>query len=594
MQQGTRQAGMDRLALAERLFLGKADFSDEVRLGLADALLAWALCPASDRGLPEAVASWQRSLVRLQRLDPRLYPILLRLLEPMPQPPRDFGGIAACLWTALPELLAGFAPSRDSSASGFVAADPTGSAEDERDAPTRTNKLASPRPRPADAALRFVLWAAEFAADWAKANAPAGVPFVRPACILSALANEILPDPMPGGEDSRQSSPERARRGKSPDLNSKSSGHWWSLLERWQSDEPGRSALRAAAIGWEIAARLWESWPAAVATGRGTARRSRKSSPPNPVSAAVPIVSAGPSDDGERDRIAAAEWVAALRSAGPHPVQSALTRAERRFRRLRRRIPHAAEMTVRTVRVAARLHALEDDFAAALEQAKLDAMAEFAAGAGHEINNPLAIIGGHAQVLLRRTQNAEERRLLAAITAQVRRAHEMIADARLFARPPRPSLSQIDLRDVLRQVEPPLRELAERYGTALECRLPAERVEAEADPVQMAAAFLALGKNAVEAAAEGGRVVLSLHAGEDEAVFEVRDNGPGISPRHQPHIFDPYFSARQAGRGLGLGLPKAWRIAQLHGGDIRVASRPGEETVFTLRLPRRRPSRDEG
>lgn len=584
---------MDRLALAQRLFLGKVDLSDEVRLGLADALLAWASCPASDRGSPGTVASWRRSLVRLQRLDPRLYPILLRLIESMPQPPRDFAGIAVRLWATLPELLTGFTPSRNSPETEVGVADPTASAKDERDAPARTNGLASPRPRPADVALRSVLWAGEFAGAWAKENARQVVPFVRTACILSALANGVLPDPMPDTADSLQTSPKHRRRAKPAESNSKSSGLWQAFLEHWQGDELGRLALRAAAIGWEIAARLWDSWPGAVTTGRGTARRSRKSSSTKQVSDAVPILSQRPPDDGERDRIAAAEWVAALRSTEPHPVQLALARAERRFRRLRRRIPHAAEMTVRAARFAARLHALEANFAATLEQAKLDAMAEFAAGAGHEINNPLAIIGGHAQVLLRRTQNPEERRILAAITAQVRRAHEMIADARLFARPPRPSLSQIDLRDVLRQVEPPLRELAERYRTTLECRLPAERVEAEADPVQLAAAFLALGKNAVEAAAEGGCVILTLHAGENEAVFEVRDDGPGISPRHRPHIFDPYFSARQAGRGLGLGLPKAWRIAQLHGGDIRVASRPGEETVFTFRLPRHPPSRDK-
>ncbi|NMC21420.1 MAG: two-component sensor histidine kinase, partial [Thermogutta sp.] len=127
----------------------------------------------------------------------------------------------------------------------------------------------------------------------------------------------------------------------------------------------------------------------------------------------------------------------------------------------------------------------------------------------------------------------------------------------------------------------------------LNCELPTERVEVQADPVQLAAAFTALGKNAVEAAAEGGRVSLALHARQDEALLEVRDNGPGISPEQRRHIFEPYYSARQAGRGLGLGLPKAWRIAQLHGGEIRVQSRPGEETVFILRLPRRRTSGNE-
>ena len=66
----------------------------------------------------------------------------------------------------------------------------------------------------------------------------------------------------------------------------------------------------------------------------------------------------------------------------------------------------------------------------------------------------------------------------------------------------------------------------------------------------------------------------------------VADDGPGIKPEERRHLFDPFYSARQAGRGLGFGLSKAWRIVTGHGGSIEVESEPGEGAVFVIKLPR--------
>ncbi len=95
--------------------------------------------------------------------------------------------------------------------------------------------------------------------------------------------------------------------------------------------------------------------------------------------------------------------------------------------------------------MAGQLSALEQRFAETLETEKLEAMAEFAAGAGHEINNPLTIIAGRAQLFLREESDPERRRALALIGAQAMRVHEMIADMRLFARPPRPDFQSVEL-----------------------------------------------------------------------------------------------------------------------------------------------------
>src|SRR5690606_20308915 len=87
---------------------------------------------------------------------------------------------------------------------------------------------------------------------------------------------------------------------------------------------------------------------------------------------------------------------------------------------------------------------LPPDLRALLEREKLEALAEFAAGAGHEMNNPLAVIAGRAQLLLKDETDAQKRRELAVIHAQAMRVHEMIADLMLFARPPQPRRSEVN------------------------------------------------------------------------------------------------------------------------------------------------------
>src|SRR4051812_19228303 len=94
---------------------------------------------------------------------------------------------------------------------------------------------------------------------------------------------------------------------------------------------------------------------------------------------------------------------------------------------------------------AARLAELEAQFQSELERQKLEALAEFSAGAGHEINNPLAVISGRAQLLLRSETHPDRRRELAVIHAQALRVHEMIADLMLFARPPAPARKHVDV-----------------------------------------------------------------------------------------------------------------------------------------------------
>jgi signal transduction histidine kinase len=82
-----------------------------------------------------------------------------------------------------------------------------------------------------------------------------------------------------------------------------------------------------------------------------------------------------------------------------------------------------------------------------------------------------------------------------------------------------------------------------------------------------------------------GLVEIGLGAGQAGVEISVSDTGPGITPQQRSHVFDPFYSARQAGRGLGMGLSKCWRIVTNHGGRISVQSGPGQGARFVIALP---------
>ena len=224
-------------------------------------------------------------------------------------------------------------------------------------------------------------------------------------------------------------------------------------------------------------------------------------------------------------------------------------------------------------------------FESRLEQAKLDAMKELAYGASHEINNPLANISARAQSLLRDERDPERRRTLEAINQQALRAHEMISDLMLFARPPKLALASTNLANVIEGVARGLAGELQRRNVALRFDCPTPAPEVQADATQMQVAIRALLDNALEAIGRDGAIEIRLSSTDAVVQLQIVDTGPGIDPAVRPHIFDPFFSGREAGRGLGFGLSKAWRIVTLHGGSIDVESPPTGGAIFTITLP---------
>ncbi|MDZ4656557.1 MAG: HAMP domain-containing sensor histidine kinase [Bythopirellula sp.] len=224
-----------------------------------------------------------------------------------------------------------------------------------------------------------------------------------------------------------------------------------------------------------------------------------------------------------------------------------------------------------------------------LERQKLDALKELAYGASHEINNPLANIAARAQTLLRDEAHPERRRALEAIHQQALRAHEMISDLMLFARPPELVLESVDLNELIRLVVKSLADESADRQIEFILRLPENAVQIVGDAEQLTVALKAVCVNALEAVGCAGTVTIVVSrenlVGVERAVIEIADTGPGISAEIREHIFDPFFSGREAGRGLGFGLSKCWRIVTEHGGEIVVASVATQGTTFTIHLP---------
>ena len=217
-----------------------------------------------------------------------------------------------------------------------------------------------------------------------------------------------------------------------------------------------------------------------------------------------------------------------------------------------------------------------------LEARNVASLSEMAAGAAHEINNPLAIISGRAQQLAAGEPNAERHDHLTTIIRQAERISDIIAELRQFAKPPAPELRSVD----------PLswaREVADGFQPPIPLETPASAPPIRIDPDQVAGALKELLQNAREACAGAkiGGVTLTVQflAADQTVRFVIDDDGPGMDPQVRARAFDPFYSGYEAGRHRGLGLPKAYRVVQANGGRMTLESSPGQGTTVRVTFP---------
>lgn len=233
---------------------------------------------------------------------------------------------------------------------------------------------------------------------------------------------------------------------------------------------------------------------------------------------------------------------------------------------------------------AARPRRAEDDRRE--RQGLLDALAEFAAGAGHELNNPLAVVMGRAQLLMSRfPDDPEAQRSLRTIIAQAQRAHRMLRDLMYVARPSPDRLRLCQPEDVVRRGVDDLRPEAEARRLRLSYSAATPAAAALCDPDQLRHVVEILIRNAIDASPAESSIVVETERAADQLELRVADQGPGLDPDEARLVLLPFYSGRHAGRGLGLGLPRIARYLESIGGHLDWSTCPTGGTVFRVRLP---------
>ncbi|MDM8522918.1 ATP-binding protein [Desulfococcaceae bacterium HSG8] len=211
---------------------------------------------------------------------------------------------------------------------------------------------------------------------------------------------------------------------------------------------------------------------------------------------------------------------------------------------------------------------------------RLSAMGRLAAGVAHEIRNPLNAIS----MAIQRLQRDVPHQLTGVIRDEIRRLNQIIEEFLSISRSRNPELRCNDLVLILKQIILLVAEEAQSESIRMITRWPDFPCIVAMDADKMKQAFLNVIKNAMESVPDGGNISLFMKSGgKKQVIIGISDTGMGISAENINHIFDPDYTTKE--KGLGLGLPLAWEIIQGHGGEIRVASQPGQGTTFEILLP---------
>jgi len=215
---------------------------------------------------------------------------------------------------------------------------------------------------------------------------------------------------------------------------------------------------------------------------------------------------------------------------------------------------------------------------------RMSAIGALSASVAHEIRNPLAAISGCAELLEGEVRGEENERLLRVIRRETSRLANIVTELLDYTRPRELVRAEVDLRRNLEELAESFRADRSHADVELVLSLPSEPQLAAVDAAQIGQVLWNLVRNGVQAMDGKGRLELGLATLEHQVRLSVRDHGHGIPPEQLDRIFEPFFSTKQGGSGIGLAL--VHRIIEAHGGQIEVHSSVGDGTQFVIRLPR--------
>jgi len=221
---------------------------------------------------------------------------------------------------------------------------------------------------------------------------------------------------------------------------------------------------------------------------------------------------------------------------------------------------------------------------------RLSSMGQLAAGVAHEIRNPLNAISMASQRLMREYAPHDEEkgkefsRITEIIRDEIRRLNGIIEEFVIFFRIRKLELKNRSLEDVLENIVALIGEEAKARGVSLETLWSGINIMVSMDEDKLKQAFYNILKNAMESISERGTITLSVQPSESDSVaVRISDTGSGLTPEQVEHIFDPEYTTKE--KGLGLGLTLSHEIIRGHRGEIRVQSKVGSGTTFEIILP---------
>ncbi len=220
---------------------------------------------------------------------------------------------------------------------------------------------------------------------------------------------------------------------------------------------------------------------------------------------------------------------------------------------------------------------------------KLSSLGQLIAGVAHELNNPLAVVVGYAQIMAKQKVGDEKvQGNMRKILHESERAAKIVRDLLTFARPCEPQMAVVDVNHLVSNVLEIRDADLRAAGVTVESKLSARMPRTKADPIQIEQVLTNLITNAIHAMA-GQTKPRSLSVTTDDNGFFIRiivaDSGPGIAQEILSKIFDPFFTTKPAGKGTGLGLSISNSIMQEHRGKIWAQSEPGVGARFYVELP---------
>lgn len=234
-------------------------------------------------------------------------------------------------------------------------------------------------------------------------------------------------------------------------------------------------------------------------------------------------------------------------------------------------------------RIEERTRELQETQAQLMHQEKMAGFGLLAAGIAHEVGNPLTSISTLVQMLERRDLDAYTREKLSLVAGQLTRIQAILRELVTFSRPANPDQTRFTVPEIVEEALGIAKYYKGTKSRSIISEVPEGLPVLHGLRDQIVQVIFNLVLNAIDATAKGGVISLVARRVEGSVEIEVKDNGAGIAEEHRKKIFQPYFTTKKQGTGLGLFVSS--KLIQQHGGRMEFESQPGQGTLFRMRLP---------